>query len=348
MDDGRQDARTGHDEGGVERAFRRVRPLVLRAVVASIVAAALVGVGSALVGDFGTTSWRLLGTIALFVFFALCCWYDADVSARRSAAFGVTSIAVSIVLLLVGVAWLWLDDDAERLLHWLWIAAVGRVALLHVHLLLTNKRRFTSEAMQTVTVATIVLVGALAVLLVLPFLVSRDAGYPELYWRIVVAVAILDLLGTVLIPLTYALFHGGQVASTGPTSGGAGAGAGVTAGTAPESRGGVPTSIPAYGRWSPAKAPVPVPVPAPTQPQPQPPGLGVSDRVLGLGTHASVGASVAQVAPPEPAFEAPPASAYPLSGAPYLLEWPRYANGQPLPARADGSPDFTGVRGWVR
>ncbi|GAB2969849.1 hypothetical protein [Frigoribacterium salinisoli] len=338
MDDARQDVGTGH-ESSVERAFRRVRPLVLRAVVGSIVAAALVGVGSALAGDFGPTSWRLLGTIALFVFFAFCCWYDADVSARRSAAFGVTSIAVSILLLLVGVTWLWLGDDAGRLPHWLWIAVVGRVALLHVHLLLTNKRRFTSDAMQAVTVATIVLVGALAVLLVLPSLASRDAGYPELYWRIVVAVAILDLLGTVLIPLTYALFHGGQVAPTGPTAGGSGAGVGATPGTAPAPawRGGASTSVPAYGRGVTGTAPTP----------PQPPGLGVTDRVPGPGTHASTGASAAQGAPPGPVFEAPPASAYPLAGAPYLLEWPRYANGQPLPARADGSPDFTGVRGWV-
>ena len=341
MDDARQAARTGRDESGVERAFRRVRPLVLRAVVGSIVAAALVGVGSALAGDFGATSWRLLGTIALFVFFAFCCWYDADVSARRSAAFGVTSIAVSIVLLLVGVTWLWLGDDAGRLPHWLWIAAVGRVALLHVHLLLTNKRRFTSDAMQAVTVATIVLVGALAVLLVLPSLVSRDSGYPELYWRIVVAVAILDLLGTVLIPLTYALFHGGESAPSAPRQagrGGADLGSGVTAATPPWVAEGAPATLPAYGQPSAAAGPAQRQAPAEVE---QAPGRGP-------GTHASVGTAPAQGAPPAPVFEAPPAAAYPLSGAPYLLEWPRYANGQPLPARADGSPDFTGVRGWVR
>ena len=30
----------------------------------------------------------------------------------------------------------------------------------------------------------------------------------------------------------------------------------------------------------------------------------------------------------------------------YRLEWPRYVNGTPLPARPDGSPDFTGVVGY--
>lgn len=333
MDDAPDSASTEHHGGAVERAFRSVRPLVLRAVVGSIVAAALVGVGSALVGDFGTTSWRLLGTIALFVFFAFCCWYDADVSARRSAAFGVTSIAVSIVLLLVGVAWLWLDDGGGRLPHWLWIAAVGRVALLHVHLLLTNKRRFTSDAMQAVTVATIVLVGVLAVLLVLPFLARRDEGYPELYWRIVVAVAILDLLGTVLIPLTYALFHSGEqgLRAGFPTPA---PGRGSAARATP------PAPVPAYGQWSQDRGAALAPPSAPTRTDPVAPA--------GPGTHASVGASTAQGAPPAARFEAPPAAAYPVAGAPHLLEWPRYANGQPLPARADGSPDFTGVRGWVR
>ena len=356
MDDAPHPTGSARYHGPVERAFRRVRPLVLRAVVGSIVAAALVGVVSALVGDFGATSWRLLGTIALFVFFALCCWYDADVSARRSAAFGVTSIAVSIVLLLAGVAWLWVDDG-DDLLHWLWIAFVARVALLHVHLLLTNKRRFTTDAMQAVTVATIVLVGALAVLLVLPFLVERRYGYPELYWRVVVAIAILDLLGTVLIPLTYALFHAGrgedrvvhgapdprpapgaQPASWGPVA--------PSGQVAPE--GSTHRMGAALGPAAPGAGGTPA---GGTPPGGAGPAAGTPTVGDVAGGHGSAAAPAAPAAAGAGAGEAPvlpPVGAYPVLRAPFLLEWPRYANGQPVPARPDGSPDLTGVRGWVR
>jgi hypothetical protein len=42
-------------------------------------------------------------------------------------------------------------------------------------------------------------------------------------------------------------------------------------------------------------------------------------------------------------------SPYPNVASPsggYRLEWPRYVNGIPLPAKPDGSPDFTGVIGY--
>jgi hypothetical protein len=57
-----------------------------------------------------------------------------------------------------------------------------------------------------------------------------------------------------------------------------------------------------------------------------------------------LGLTVPVIAPPRPA-----AAAYaPLdpAPAPLRLAWPRYDDGRPLPARADGAPDFTGVLGY--
>jgi len=66
---------------------------------------------------------------------------------------------------------------------------------------------------------------------------------------------------------------------------------------------------------------------------------------------ASAPTAAAAPATAAAAFAAPAgaASPYPNVVAPaggYRLEWPRYVNGTPLPARPDGSPDFTGVIGY--
>ncbi|WP_210480771.1 hypothetical protein [Naasia sp. SYSU D00948] len=311
-------------DAAARRPFPWVRTVVLYSIVGSLVAAAVVGVVSALVGEFGTLSWQAMGTIALFVFFALLSWYDADVSARRSRWFGVASVLTSIYLLIVGLAKIWLphDDDLvadgdgvalyptysdgfSDFLSWLWLVLVARIALLHIHLLLTIYARFQTAAMRVVSRVTFVLVAVLAVMLSLPALTPGQA-YPELYWRVVAAVAIADALGTILVPLVHVLFHR-QPRPAAPAS--------------PQHAPGQPVAM----AGTPAQVPDQSPAPAPGGPLPL---TLTSER-------------------PNPL--APPLSAYaPLEPkpAPQLLMWPRYSDGRPLPARADGKPDFTGVLGY--
>ncbi|MCU1438343.1 MAG: hypothetical protein JWP66_1430, partial [Naasia sp.] len=206
------------------RPYPWVRTVVLYSIVGSLIAAAAIGVISALVGEFGSLSWQAMGTIALFVFFALLAWYDADVSAKRSRWFGITSVLVSIYLLLVGLLKIWLPhedtvitdenggvfvdyyDGASAFLSWIWLAIIARVALLHIHLLLVIYNRFQTAAMRAVSRITFVLVAVLAVMLSLPALLP-GREYPELYWRLVAAIAIADALGTILVPLVHLLFH---------------------------------------------------------------------------------------------------------------------------------------------
>lgn len=254
--------------------FDRVRPIVLRSVVGALIVAAAVSVFSVLIGDFGDTSWKLLGTAALFVFFALCSWYDADVSARRYPVFASASFLVSIFIFVVGLIRLWgpdLSEHGSRLvfadntMSFLWVAFVARAALLHLHIVLSTGTRLRTPTIAAVSRVTLWLVAALGTMLVLPALVV-GGGYGDVYWRIVTVIAILDALGTVLIPLTYALFHINE----------------LKAPSAPDNR---------------------------------------------------------------EVFR-PPAAAYAKPGAPLKLMWPKYHDGTPLPAGADGNPDFTGVLGY--
>lgn len=222
--------------------FGRVRPIMLRVVIASLVVAAVVAIVSIATATFGETSWRLIATAVLFTAFALFSWYDADVSSKRSTPFALVSFAVSIYLFVAGMVKIWAPDRApadpyayepwsafDGFGGWLVVASIARVALLHVHLVLATGARLRYPVMSVVTSVTLVLVATLAVLLTLPFLfTSLDPGEP--YWRAVGVVAVLDALGTVLVPLGYQLFAG----PSGPAPGPAPASA-TASGTAPAS-----------------------------------------------------------------------------------------------------------------
>jgi hypothetical protein len=288
-----------------------VRKLLPRIVIGALIAAALVGVYAVIIGRWDETCWRLIGTISLLVFFSLVSWYDADVSARRASWFGAVSVALSAFLLLDGLWKIWSpaldgtvpDDWWWGFFSWMLLVAVTRLGLLHIHLVLNTQRRFTGPIMSKVTLVTLILVGALTVGLALPLVFTR-ADFSEAYWRLVGAIAILDALGTILIPLTYTLF--------GPKSG---------------RRAGAPS------------------VDAPPVVGPSSSG-GAGPAAFATATHGAAATSAsATSAPAAPAD----ASAYPNVLAPaggFRLEWPRYVNGTPLPAKPDGSPDFTGVIGY--
>ncbi|MBN9631201.1 MAG: hypothetical protein J0I18_11390 [Actinobacteria bacterium] len=195
------------------------------------------------------------------------------------------------------------DDWWWGFFSWMLLVAVTRLGLLHIHLVLNTQRRFTGPIMSQVTLVTLILVGALTIGLAAP-LVFQHVDFGEAYWRLVGAIAILDALGTILIPLTYSLFGPKRVKSQG-----------------------MPYAAPA--------GPAPAAAPAPA---------AFAPPVVAPTVTAPSAAAPTVAAPP-----AAPASAYPNVLTPaggFRLEWPRYVNGTPLPAKPDGSPDFTGVIGY--
>ena len=202
--------------------FHRVRPLMLRVVIGSLIAAAAIAIFSIATAQFDDTSWRVLGTAALFAFFALFSWYDADVSAKRSARFALVSFAVSVYLFVAGIVKIWQPEDAYSLNSgfpgfggWVLLAIIARVALLHTHVVLNTEARLASPVIAVVTKVTLVLVVMLAVLLSLPVLFSAvELNGP--YGRTVGVIAVLDALGTVLIPLGYQLFAPARTRTAGP------------------------------------------------------------------------------------------------------------------------------------
>lgn len=324
--------------GTIDPRWARVRPLVFRTIIGAVVAAGLVGIVAVLLGDFGRVAVQLLLTVVVVVVFALLSWYDADVSSRRSGAFAFASIVVSMYLLATGLFKVWVVPSdpyggdgiwavGERFWQWLGIVFVARFALLHVHLLLVIHRRYPTPLLQLVAKVTVGVIALLALLLSVPLLAPR-AALASGYWRLVWVVVILDLLGTVVVPLSNALFRPRRDAE--PVA--------VWPGQAPTAPAEPVVAPGAAGPVLPGTAATTFPGPVAAGPGP-----------LGAGWSGTPVSAAPAVDAPTPRHEA--ATVTGSDGLLYerrpdgarALAWPRYVDGTPLPAAPDGSPDFGGV-----
>jgi len=86
------------------------------------------------------------------------------------------------------------------------IVLIIQAAVLHVRLFIKAYERHQTTFTTIVAYVTIGLVVILAIMLVLPIMTEEFIDYRALYWRVVVALAILAAVGTALLPLVNALF----------------------------------------------------------------------------------------------------------------------------------------------
>jgi hypothetical protein len=179
--------------------------------IGALIAAAIVCVIWVLVGSQNGIVGRAFLTILLLVGFAGVAILDAHLAPKRPAWFALASMASWVVALLVGAVMIWMPEryvwgGFSRLLQFLVIVLILQLALLHVRLYAKAFQRYVTPFTQVVAVITIALVVGLAALLIIPLMLSEYTDFPELYWRVVVAVAILAAVGTTLIPLVNVLF----------------------------------------------------------------------------------------------------------------------------------------------
>lgn len=179
--------------------------------IGALIAAAIVCVVWVFVGSQNGIIGRAFATIILLVAFAGAAILDAHLAPKRPAWFALASMAGWIVLLLIGAIMIWLPErytfaGAGRFIQFLLIVLVVQLALLHLRLYVRASTRYPTMFVKIVSGVTIVLVVTLAVMLVLPLMVWEFVTFADVYWRVVVAVAILAAVGTTLIPLVNALF----------------------------------------------------------------------------------------------------------------------------------------------
>lgn len=272
--------------------------------IGALIAAALVCVVWVLIGDENGIVGKAFLTVLLLAAFAGVAILETNLAARRPAWLALASMLAWVLILLIGAFLIWMPTSgyfgvgAERFFRFILIALIIQGALLHARLLLRAYERHQTTFTTVVTYVTIGLVVILGVMLVLPLMTDEFVTYRPLYWRVVVALAILAAVGTAIVPLVNALF-----APKAPRA------------AAPAPYNGVP---PAYGRV-PAAALTPAPLPWPTfadgvTPLPALPN-GTPDwnaYYTGRPTYAPA-ASAAQASQPMSAAAAAPTAAAPAA-----------------------------------
>lgn len=181
--------------------------------IGALIAAALVCVVWVLIGDQDGLIGRAFLTIVLLAGFAGIAILEAGLATKRPDWLALASMITWIVALIVGAIKIWLPEHPDeytggvgRFFQLVLVVGILQLALLHVRLFTSAVRRYVTtftNVIYYVTIAILVLlVGMLVFFLTLP----DQFDYDDIYWRIVVALAILAAVGTTLIPLLNALF----------------------------------------------------------------------------------------------------------------------------------------------
>ncbi len=201
-------------------------PLLRAAIwvaIGALIAAALVCVVWVLIGTGDGIVARAFLTILLLASFAGIAILEAHLAPRRPAWFALSSMVTWVIALLIGAVMIWMPrpDDAfgwglGRFVQFLLIVLILQLALLHVRLFTKAYDRYPTTFTTVILYVTIALVVIVAAMLILALLLFDYAYFLPIYWRVVVALAILAAVGTALIPLVNVIFAPRRSATSRP------------------------------------------------------------------------------------------------------------------------------------
>lgn len=182
--------------------------------IGALIAAALVCVVWVLIGDQDGIIGRAFLTILLLALFAGVAIGEAHLAERRPDWLALASMITWIVVLLVGAVKIWLPHSiaetygwvSTRFFQFLLVIAILQLALVHVRLFVRASRRYVTMFTRVIVMVTFAMLATLVAMLVFHLSFPDQLVYNDLYWRIVIALAILAAVGTTLIPLLNALF----------------------------------------------------------------------------------------------------------------------------------------------
>lgn len=193
--DARRDARVGAARKGA-----------IYGIIVSFSLAAIVGIIALLSGDFGETQGRIVLTTLLLGATSITALCHLAIADRAMRIVGFVGLAASTVTLVAGLVLIWRDWDSPGFDEWLKVfATAGIIAVSFAHanllLLLAGRRR---AVIRIGLMATLAMIAIVAIMIILPILSEGDipgVGNEEWYWRLFGVVGILDVLGTVVVPV---------------------------------------------------------------------------------------------------------------------------------------------------
>jgi hypothetical protein len=191
----RRDARVGAARKGA-----------IYGIIVSFSLAAIVGIIALLSGDFGEIQGKVILTTLLMgatSITALCHLAIADRAMRLVGFVGLAASALALVTGLVMIWRSWNDSSFDDWLKVFVVASILAVSFAHANLLLllAGRRR---RIIRIGLMVTLVMIAAVAIMIILPVVSegeipgSANEGW---YWRLFGVVGILDVLGTVVVPV---------------------------------------------------------------------------------------------------------------------------------------------------
>lgn len=175
-------------------------------IIVSFSLAAVVGIIALLSGDFGETQGKIVLTTLLLGATSITALCHLAVADRAMRLMGFVGLAASAVALISGLVLIWRDWSTTDIDDWLKVFAVaGILAVSFSHanllLLLAGRRRVV---IRYGLMLTLVMIAAVAIMIILPIVSEGEipgVGNEEWYWRLFGVVGILDVLGTVVVPV---------------------------------------------------------------------------------------------------------------------------------------------------
>lgn len=182
--------------------------------IVALIAGALICVYWVLFTPSGDIIPRAFTTILLLAGFAGVALGDSYLAHNRPAWVVPASMAAWVLILLAGLALIWVPNDAFDLSYgfggalkfWNFVLVIVYVqlALVHQRIMWRAHARYVTVFTRTLMLATTGFVLALLATAIVPLVLPGD--YPPLYGRVMVALAILAAVGTALVPLVTAMF----------------------------------------------------------------------------------------------------------------------------------------------
>jgi hypothetical protein len=185
--------------------LRGLRRAAIIAIIASLSIAALVGIITLLVGDFGEVQLKILLTTLLLAGFSITALCHLAVAGRAQRAVGFTGLVVSGIAGVTGLALIWLDlsraEGDDALSKTFIVSALWAASIAHASLLLVLSRR-RNRPFRAGLIATVLAVALVALLVTLPIVTDGEIpGDWGDYWRLFGVIAILDVLGSIVLPV---------------------------------------------------------------------------------------------------------------------------------------------------